>query len=214
MRVVGVDLAGPCNLRDTAVVWLREQGDSLLLEGSEGSSSDAALFTLARELAARDQVAVGLDAPLSYNPGGGDRPADASLRRRIVAAGLATGSVMAPTMTRMAYLALRGVVVARGFEAMAGARLRIVEVHPHATMVLRGAPAEAVRGLKRSREARRKLRDWLRDQGLRGLGGFRNPTAHTLDAAAAALAAWRWSRASPAWIWPAEPPHHPYDFAC
>lgn len=214
MRVVGVDLSGPCNVRDTAVVWLRERGDTLLLEGFNGSSDDAALFALTRELTARGQVAVGLDAPLSYNPGGGDRPADASLRRVIVDAGLATGSVMAPTMTRMAYLALRGIVVARGLEAVASARLRIVEVHPGAAMVLRGAPAEMVRGLKRSRDARCKLGVWLHDQGLRGLRALCNPSAHTLAAAAAALAAWRWSRARPAWLWPAAPPHHPYDFAC
>jgi predicted nuclease with RNAse H fold len=121
---------------------------------------------------------------------------------------------MTPTMTRMAYLALRGVVVARGLEATAGARLRIVEVHPHAALVLRGAPSKWVREIKRSPDARRKVQAWLHDQGLRGLEACRTPTSHTLDAAAAALAAWSWTRASPAWIWPAEPPHHPYDFAC
>jgi len=214
MRVVGVDLAGPCNARDTAVVWLREQGDTLRLEGSEGSSEDAALFALVRRLAASDSVAVGLDAPLSYNPGGGDRPADASLRRMIVDARLAPGSVMPPTLTRMAYLALRGVVVARGLHAVAGAPLRIVEVHPAAAMVLRGAPAQAVRRLKHSREARHTLKVWLRDQGLRGFAPGRDTSVHTLAAAAAALAAWHWSHASPAWLWPAAPPHHPYDLAC
>jgi hypothetical protein len=39
----------------------------------------------------RDQIAVGLDAPLSYNPGGGDRPADACLRKAVVGAGLRQG---------------------------------------------------------------------------------------------------------------------------
>ena len=214
MRIIGVDLAGPCNVRDTAVVWLREEGGILELEGSEGSSEDATLFALTRELAASGEVAVGLDAPLSYNPGGGDRPADASLRKIVTGAGLSSGSVMTPTMTRMAYLALRGVVVARGLEAVASANARIVEVHPGAAMVLRGAPAKLVRGLKWSRGARRELVGWLQDQGLRGLGAWRNPSAHTLAAAAAALAAWRWSCANPAWLWPASPPHHPYDLAC
>jgi predicted nuclease with RNAse H fold len=196
------------------VVWLREQGGTLRLEGSEASSEDAALFALVCRLAASDAVAVGLDAPLSYNPGGGDRPADASLRRVIVDAGLAPGSVMAPTMTRMAYLALRGVVVARGLHAVAGAPLRIVEVHPAAAMVLRGAPAGVVRRLKHSGEARHALGVWLRDQGLRGFAPASDTSSHTLAAAAAALAAWRWSHARPAWFWPAAPPHHPYDFAC
>ncbi|HYB12896.1 MAG TPA: DUF429 domain-containing protein [Myxococcota bacterium] len=214
MRIIGVDLAGPCNSRDTAMVWLRERGNTLWLEGSKASCDDSGLFAVAQELAARDEVSVGLDAPLSYNPGGGDRPSDASLRESIVRAGLAPGSVMAPTLTRMAYLALRGVVVARGLERVASSRIKVVEVHPHAAMVLRGAPAALVRGLKRSRDPRHKLTVWLHDQGLRGLEVFRNPSVHTLDAAAAALAAWCWSRGHPVWIWHAQPPHHPYDFAC
>jgi len=37
---------------------------------------------------------------------------------------------------------------------------------------------------------------------------------HTVAACAAALAAWDWSRGKGRWVHPADPPAHPYDFAC
>ena len=131
-----------------------------------------------------------------------------------MAAGLPSGTVMPPTLTRMAYLTLRGITVARIAATTTGARARIVEVHPGAACVLRGAPAGIVRALKSSAAARRQLLRWLEGEGLEGIGGGPDPGDHFVAACAAALAAWKWSLGAPAWIHPADPPWHPYDMAC
>jgi hypothetical protein len=37
---------------------------------------------------------------------------------------------------------------------------------------------------------------------------------HLLAAAAVALATWRWKDGRSNWLHAAQPPHHPFDFAC
>ncbi len=205
-HVVGVDLAGPTNARDTAVATARDDGDRLRCTGIELGLDDIALRD-AIEGWSEDCV-VGLDAPLSYEPGGGDRSADRSLRRAVKPL-LPAGSVMTPTMTRMAYLTLRGMAVARLVRALRPAA-RIVEVHPGASLVLAGADAADVRALKSDADARDRLRRWLGENGVGSL-----PTRplgdHELAAVAAARAAWRWSHEEAAWHTPAEFPLHPFD---
>ncbi len=211
--VLGVDLSGPTNTADTAAAWFEVGQDGLALAGHEIGVGDERLVALARELAARDPaLVVGLDAPLSYQPGGGDRAADRALRKRIVAAGMPPGSVMTPTMTRMAYLTLRGVTVARALAA-AVPDARIVEAHPGAALVLRGAPVADVRAIKTHPAAVTRLVGWLGAQGLTGLSD-ELASDHELAACACALAAWRWSRGGAVWLAPASGVHHPYDFAC
>ena len=158
--IVGIDLSGPANAADTALIIGHATAESLELYESRLGVSDTSILALARKLAAGPAV-LALDAPLSYNEGGGDRPSDRHLRRKIIDAGMASGSVMSPTMTRMAYLTLRGIAVARGIQSVAGPTVRIVEVHPGATMALRGAPIEAVRGFAKQPEARTELLRWL-----------------------------------------------------
>ena len=200
MDVIGIDLSGPCNAADTAVAAFRANGRRLVLQERLVGADDAAIAALIRRAKPDADLVVGLDAPLSYNDGGGDRPADRLLRARAVAAGLPSGTVMPPTLTRMAYLTLRGITVA--------------EVHPGAACVLRGAPVEIVRALKSSAAARQQLLRWLEGEGLEGIGGGTDPGDHFVAACAAALAAWKWSLGNPAWIHPADPPWHPYDMAC
>jgi predicted nuclease with RNAse H fold len=130
MIVAGVDLAGPCNASQTAIAWFTGDQGQLSCAKTVAGADDQLLFEILSGLAARDELVVGLDAPLSYNPGGGDRPGDSQLRRRLVLAGLRSGSVMTPTMTRMAYLTLRGISVARALETIRPRAPRIVEVHP------------------------------------------------------------------------------------
>lgn len=158
-------------------------------------------------------LVVGIDAPLSYNPGGGDRPFDSDLRKKIVAAGLKSGSVMTPTMTRMAYLTLRGISVARMLLTISK-KIKIVEVHPGATLALRGASIKDVLSFKKSGRSRRNLLRWLEDQGLRNIGTFKGPTDHYVAACACALAAWKWHEQKSVWLQKASPPFHPFDFAC
>jgi predicted nuclease with RNAse H fold len=121
---------------------------------------------------------------------------------------------MTPTMTRMAYLTLRGISLARGLEDAGVPREQILETHPGGALVLRGAPLGAVRGLKGNPEARIILLQWLENQGLQGAGSLADPSDHTVMACAAALAAWQWLLGQTAWQHPAAPPYHPYRYVC
>ncbi len=189
-------------------------GRLALCEKLEGAR-DRDIYDLAVLLLSKGAAVFGLDAPLSYNPGGGDRRADAELRKRIVAAGLHPGSVMVPTMTRMAYLTLRGISVARMLQAIdRRGPCSVVEVHPGGAMALRGAPAADVRQFKTKAESRDRLLAWLERQGLQGASICPGPTEHFVAACASALAAWHWHRGQSVWLAPAQPPIHPFDYCC
>lgn len=212
MKIIGVDLSGPTNTAETAMAWFKVEGEKLSYEGSQVGTTDQQILDLRSAL--EGNLVFGLDAPLSYMPGGGDRPADSELRRRLINAGLTPGSVMPPTMNRMAYLTLRGISVARFLSALDPNTIRIVEVHPAGCLVLRGANPHVVREIKTNTEARHQLLAWLEGQGLRALAQLNPESSHLIAACASALAAWKWSGGNPIWIKPADPPFHPYDFAC
>jgi len=265
--LVGIDLSGPSNTADTVLTLFRADLDA----GDAGDAGDAERRNEASRPPERDirlraagvhhgvgdldilrlcdvaaatavrKIVVGLDAPLSYNPGGGDRPADAALRRRLAAAGLKPATVMTPTMTRMAYLTLRGVVVARLLSSWAaelpGTELVIYEVHPGGVMALCGAAPEDVRALKVDAAARLRLCDWFQTEGTLDIGAggaglaaregagraaadkaatpeSSVPSDHAIAATAAALGAWNAACGRPAWLYPAEPPLHPFAVCC
>ena len=211
--VIGVDLSGPTNTADTAIVHFAVDGHGLrLLEYATGAS-DEILLALSLRAVAQGPVVFGLDAPLSYNQGGGYRPGDKALSRVAVELGLPASSVMAPTMTRMAYLTLRGITVARLLETVAPPP-RIAEVHPGLTLVLNGAPVADVRNLKRSADARQRLLGWLDTQGLGGVTNLESASDHLVAACAAAFGAWRWADGRCKWLVSAQVPFHPYDYAC
>lgn len=214
MNVVGIDLAGPSNAADTAIAVFSSDAMRLASTRTVSGADDRVLLDLLSGLIGDGPLVVGLDAPLSYNPGGGDRPADARLRRIVVQAGLRSGTVMPPTMTRMAYLTLRGVCVARALASLHSPAPQIVEVHPAACLVLRGAAVADVRALKKDARARRRLLRWLDQCGLGGAAGLKRPTDHMVAACACALAAWKWAMGDPVWCERAAGPLHPYDFAC
>ena len=104
MFYIGVDLSGPSNSQETAMVAFKASKRGFLSACQKllGADDHDILFSI-RRFQLESDIVVGLDAPLSYNIGGGDRPADSELRKKIVTAGLKPGSVMPPTMTRMAY---------------------------------------------------------------------------------------------------------------
>jgi len=207
MAFVGIDLSGPSNLSDTAVVTIDDDG-TYRWHGRGFGDRDI----MERLDAIEDLQAVGLDAPLSYNPGGGDRPAERSLRTALTEAGGTSSSVMPPTMTRMAYLTLRGISLARLLEHTLGlGPSRIVEVHPTSALVLGGAEADDVDALKIERAARRRIVTWLNQEGgLRGLPDGIADSDHLVAAASVAMAMLRWRRGSPAFEHPADPPIHPH----
>ena len=68
--VLGLDLAGPANAADTAGVLVRIRSGEPALVAAETGLNDQAIAAL---LPGDGNLVVGLDAPLSYQPGGGDR---------------------------------------------------------------------------------------------------------------------------------------------
>ena len=216
MQIVGIDLSGISNSRDTCLVYFQEHTGRLTRLGYVHGADDQRILETVAQLAPDDPIVVGIDAPLSYNISGSDRPGDRALRQAIRAAGMRSGSVMTPTMPRMVYLTLRGLGVCRCLESLRTRQrsIQIVEVHPGATMALRGAPINAVLELKRDIEAQRQLLLWLEAEGLDGVMDIPTWSDHYVAACAAALAAWKWCRNETVWCTPAQPPYHPYDFAC
>ncbi len=214
MKVVGIDLSGPRNIADTFVTIFEEVGNHLhFIEAIEGAD-DQKIFTVISSFEKSESVVIGVDAPLSYNPGGGDRESDRELRRLVFEKGRGIG-IMPPTMIRMVYLTLRGIALTRMLESLKpNLDLQIAEVHPGACMLLRGANAKDVAGFKRNMQARLNLLNWLETKGLSNLPRTENVADHFVASCASALGAWQWSVGRPVWVHAAEPPHHPYDFAC
>ncbi|MBN2564062.1 MAG: DUF429 domain-containing protein [Phycisphaerae bacterium] len=212
-KIVGIDLSGPANKTDTCAVVFQDKTECIIFENLVEQASDRAIIDCVSNMAKHACVLVGLDAPLSYNPGGGDRPADTELRKRVIQAGLRSGTVMAPTMTRMAYLTLRGISLTRALSYLP-ATILIVEVHPSAAMVLHGAPVADIRDMRRKHSCREKLLQWLSTQQVKGIPGHVADSDHAVAACAAALATWRWSQSKSAWLVKAQAPTHPFDFAC
>ena len=79
-------------------------------------------------------------------------------------------------------------------------------------MALRGAPVESVRNFKSQPAARTRLLDWLAAAGLTGVALRNEPEDHYVASCAAALGAWKNVVGEPAWIEPAQPPAHPFDY--
>ncbi len=210
---LGVDLSGPSNIKDTVAVAFAPHGDGLKCMDVLMGAGDREILSLADHLSEQGPFAVGLDAPLSYNPGGGDRPADRELRKILTSSGLKSGTIMPPTMNRMVYLTLRGISLARmlsaGFEGVL-----ISEVHPAGAMALRDAPVEDVRNLKTDENARHGLLKWMTGQGMAGIDRVNAPNDHYVAACAAALGIWQLALGKPAWHCPVAPPFHPFDYAC
>ena len=210
MIIAGCDLSGPSNYHDTALATFEVRDGLPDLVALESGLDDEAL--LERISALPEGSAVGLDAPLSYQSGGGDRPADRALRAKLRALDGPRPAVMTPTMTRMAYLTLRGIAVARAIAAVRE-DLRVVEVHPGAALALRDVPLELLGAIKHEHPARHAVRGWLAER-MGPLPAEVADTDHALMACAAALAVRDWLQGTSPWLHPAEPPLHPFDFAC
>jgi predicted nuclease with RNAse H fold len=214
MHVLGVDLAGPAGSASTGFACFKAATGRIEFSQQVCNGTDAALYGLAEQLSHAAPVIIGLDAPLSYQPGGGQRRRDAQLRKLIVERGMRPGSVMAPTAPRMVYLTLRGVALAGTLTKLVSRHpIHIVEVHPGATLCLRGAPLDAVRTFANNPKVRSRLLWWLQNHGLHRIKKPVQCTSHFVAACAAALAAWSWHIGSPCWCARSELPWHPYDLA-
>lgn len=139
--VLGVDLSGPSNAKDTAMcVW---DGQSLQLLRD---CSDQIIFDFLQTSNSATPIYIAADAPLTYQDGGGYRDIDRALREKLNQAGFKKIGVMAPTFTKMAYLTLRGM---RLKEICAQfPNVQLFETHPGAALVLRGVDYEQVTQVK------------------------------------------------------------------
>ncbi|WP_164462079.1 DUF429 domain-containing protein [Bacillus sp. FJAT-42376] len=212
MFVLGVDLSGPSNHKDTAAALFHLEGKDLNLLSLKSGLSDSDILEIVSGTAGAP-LAAGLDAPLSYNDGGGDRPSDSWFRKELSRHGLRPSSIMPPTLTRMVYLTVRGISLASMMERVKPG-VWIAEVHPGAALMTRLSEKEKEHGLlyKKSDESRSYLIDWFRTQHIHGVTGALS--THETDAVAAAMAVRDWILAQPKAFFPKEPPHHPYDLLC
>jgi predicted nuclease with RNAse H fold len=213
-NIFGIDLSGPSNTKESTLVSFKARNNSLQMTTAIEGVTDLSIYDAITENPASVKVIVGIDAPLSYNPGGGDRKSDKDLRKHIIAKGMPSGSVMPPTFSRMAYLTLRGISVSRFLESYPNKKINIVEVHPSGALALRGAPVKSIRKMKTSAKAKQILLQWLENQGLNGIDLSSSVSDHYVAACAAALAAWKWHLGESVWVFKSEMPFHPYDFAC
>ncbi|WP_067724545.1 DUF429 domain-containing protein [Oceanobacillus damuensis] len=219
MRVIGIDLSGPSNHKDTVLAVFEVQKSKLRFVKSMSNMSDEDILKEVSVQSQIDEVVIGIDAPLSYEDGGGDRQSDRALRKFIVKIGMKSGSIMPPTLNRMVYLTLRGIKLSREITAQASLHpISIVEVHPGAVIGSRLSSIEMnyVLAYKQDLEVRKVLLTWLEQKQLIGIPETVANQSHSIDACAAALGAWHWRDAAftPKWLFPAEPPLHPYDYCC
>jgi predicted nuclease with RNAse H fold len=74
MIVMGIDLSGPANAKDTAAAIFQLKNDQLIFKNMITDASDEMIISSIHSAALIDELAIGIDAPLSYQDGGGDRP--------------------------------------------------------------------------------------------------------------------------------------------
>jgi uncharacterized protein len=219
MRVNGIDLSDPSNPKDTVLTVFGKHDDELKFIKLLNGISDLQILNEVTLQSSNSETVIGIDAPLSYQDGGGDRPGDKQLRKFILSLGMKSGSIMSPTFNRMVYLTLRGIRLSREIENLRSPYpVSIVEVHPGAVIGSRipQKDLEYVLTYKQNLEARMFIRKWLVEQNVMGLPDYVQQESHSLDSCAAALGAWHWKdkMLQPKWVLPANPPLHPYDYCC
>jgi uncharacterized protein len=144
-RVMGIDLSGPANHADTCMAWRNAKGQIQF----ECDCSDEAIVNWVA--VQPEPLLVLIDAPLSYQDGGGYRPCDGQLRAWLNQAGFHRLGVMAPTMTKMVYLTLRGISLAHQLRQQGAL---VMETHPGASLVLSGVDTQSVYNLKKEQKAK------------------------------------------------------------
>ncbi|WP_421384960.1 DUF429 domain-containing protein [Bacillus salacetis] len=219
MIVIGIDLSGPSNPKDTVISIFEKVDGTLKLRQLISGATDEAILSRIQKEAENHSVFIGIDSPLSYQDGGGDRKSDENLRSYISKLGMKPSSIMSPTMNRMAYLTLRGISLTRSIESMKTIKpVKIVEVHPGAVMGAR-IPNDLLPDLlryKKEKDSLMAIYHFLQSTDLNTLPEEVKETTHAIDSCAAALGAWYWGDPylEPEWCWKADPPFHPYDFCC
>ncbi|MDZ5710852.1 DUF429 domain-containing protein [Jeotgalibacillus haloalkalitolerans] len=215
MIIIGIDLSGPANYQDTVATAFYMKNDGLTLKKSITHASDQDILNLVQACSAETEVIIGIDAPLSYQDGGGDRPHDKALRSVLKAGGLNGSSIMTPTMTRMVYITLRGIQLTRMLQSL-NQKIKIVEVHPGAAIGLRMGDPDPALHYKKDPVMRAKVFTWLKEQGMTGLTDEVAETTHSIDACGAALAVWHYAASDkqPVWTYEKTSAAHPFVMCC
>ncbi|MDF2607285.1 MAG: hypothetical protein K0S34_1480 [Bacillales bacterium] len=213
MIIIGIDLSGPSNHKDTALAVFEKKDKALEFVKWKNNLSDHDILKEILEQSQKDEVVIGIDAPL------GDRASDRELRKFIVSLGMKSGSIMPPTFNRMVYLTLRGIKLSREIGNLNTVHpISIVEVHPGAVIGSRLPKKyfENVLIYKLEREVRSFIRIWLAEQGLKNIPIEIEEESHSIDACAAALGAWHWKdhAYNPKWLFKADNLLHPFDYCC
>lgn len=130
---IGIDLSGPSNTKDTALCCFEScfDGNQIILKSD---LSDAQIYEFLQQFDSSCGVFVAIDAPLTYNEGGGYRDVDRALRKALNDKGFNKLGVMAPTMTKMVYLTLRGMRLREYCSQLLN--VEIFETHPGGALVL------------------------------------------------------------------------------
>jgi uncharacterized protein len=219
LKIIGIDLSGPANHKDTVMSVFQLTDGLLTFEKVVDHASDESILTAIQSISSKERIVIGLDAPLSYQDGGGDRPQDKSIRQFIKGCGLIGSSIMPPTLTKMVYLTLRGMGLTRRIMQLEHAEnIRIVEVHPGAAIGTRIGSKELYHALQYKKEiaSRMVIFDWFQIIGMRDIPNEFVETSHLIDSCGAVLAAWHWcdETKQPTWHWKEKTDEHPFEFCC
>ncbi|TGB02759.1 DUF429 domain-containing protein [Halobacillus salinus] len=209
MYIIGIDLSGPSNHQDTVLTSFIVDNHHLTFDNRILGASDEAMISFVSSLPSDKPIFIGIDSPLSYQDGGGDRPYDRELRRFAKGLGMKSGSIMTPTLTRMIYLTARGIHLAHTLSSMEN--VNVTEVHPGVALASR-VPADEMHHVLHYKKRDESL-DWVQDFLSTYISRLLPPahTSHEIDSILAAIACWHWATESNIpWCMGAKPPHHPF----
>lgn len=191
--IIGIDLSGPANHKDTALAILNEKKQLELHSGL----NDLEIYELVGQF---EWPSIFIDAPLSYSDTGGNRKSDTDLRTLLNSRGFNRIAVMAPTFNRMIYLTARGIRLSRLLSRIKDSK--VVETHPGAYLALSGYNYELIQQLKKDSSAIKTLTDAIR---LKGYQFHDLPKSdHELMSLACALAGQAYLSGNQNWLWPCD----------
>ncbi|MCD6087436.1 MAG: DUF429 domain-containing protein [Candidatus Hydrothermae bacterium] len=178
LRIAGIDLSGPKNLRNTSVAVL-EYGHTLALLKLQKGLNDNQILELLKKLKVK---VVSIDAPLSL-PSEVWRPEDIYLREVLKNRGGSPRYVMAPTATfQMRSLTERGIKLKNLLEMN---RIKVLETHPRASLLFLTKDADLAQNYKnKDRKKRKRARDRILELLRKhiDIGNFVLRDDHDIDA--------------------------------
>lgn len=209
---IGIDLSGPANIKDTALTLAFGDEERLTVTAVMEHCSDMEIYNLIGELVSEKPL-IAIDAPLSYNQGGGFRPGEKALTTYLREKQLFRPGIMAPTMTKMVYLTLRGISLAHMLKENFDT-VQIFENHPGSTLLLNGFDAHLVKQFKKEAGPRTAIIEGLSSRGMAFPNTEVGFSDHQLASCAACFCAWLFARGAAKWVHPAEHPFHPFPIVC